>query len=74
VQNDIAIGNFVICSLISGSILVSIHDITVMLKIIGQCDIKRIMTLPIKTITEVLDGRTLATLLVPLSCLAPKDF
>jgi hypothetical protein len=28
-----------------------------MLKIIGQCDIKRIMTLPIKTITEVLDAK-----------------
>jgi len=57
VQNDIAIGNFVICPLISGNILISIHDITVILKIIGQCDVKRIMTLPIKTITEVLNAK-----------------
>jgi len=56
-QNDIAIGNFEIFPLISGSILVSIHDITVILKIIGQCDVKRIMTLPIKTITAVLNAK-----------------
>jgi hypothetical protein len=56
-QNDTAIGNFEIFPLISGSIFVNIHDITVILKSIGQCDVKRIMTLPIKAITAVLNAK-----------------
>jgi len=44
--------------LISSSDFVGINELTLILKIIGQCDVKHIMTLPIKTITSVLKVST----------------
>jgi len=46
------------CSLISTSDSVSISELTLILKIIGQCDVKQIMILPIKTMTSVLKVST----------------
>ena len=48
------IGNLNILPLISQSSAVSIHELTLILTIFGQCDVKRIITLLINTITLVL--------------------
>jgi hypothetical protein len=46
--------NLEIISLISLSDIVSINELTVMLKFICQCNVKHIMTLLIKTITNII--------------------
>jgi hypothetical protein len=48
------IGNLNILPLISQSSAVSIHELTLILTVFGQCDVKRIKTLLINTITLVL--------------------
>ena len=54
-NNIIFISNLDIFSLISPSDIVGIKEMTRILKIIGQCDVKHIMTVPIKAITLVLN-------------------
>ena len=52
------IGNLYTFPLISLSHIVSINRLTLILKIISQCDVKHIMTFPIKRITSVLKVET----------------
>ena len=48
------ISNFDILPLISQSDIVNIHELTLILEIIGQCNVKQIMMLQLKTIRSVL--------------------
>ena len=52
------IGKLAIFPLISTSDIFSINELTLILNIIGQCDVKHIMTFPIKTITLVVKVST----------------
>jgi hypothetical protein len=60
------ISNFGIFILIF-SYVVSTNELFLMLKIIGQCDVKHIMKLPIKIITSVLKVSTNITSMEALS-------
>jgi hypothetical protein len=52
------IGDMDTCPLISQCNTVSINELTLILNCIGKCDVKRNMTLSIKTITSVLNVST----------------
>ena len=65
-----SIGNLDILSLISTSDISSINKMTLQLKIIGQSDVKHIITLQIKTVTAVLKVPTCIT--TSITCRANK--
>ena len=50
--------NLYIFPLISTRDIFTINELTLILKVIGQCDVEAIMALPIKTITSVLEDST----------------
>jgi hypothetical protein len=64
--NIIFYHNLYIFPLISLRDIFSINGLTLILKVIGQCDVEAIMTLPIKTITSVLkDATNITTSIIP---------
>ena len=64
----IFIGTLDIFPLISMSDVVSLKELTVILRNIGQCDVNSIMTSSIKTITSVLNVSTYIIISITIGC------